>query len=126
MAGLHRLGKAHEVTEAIPVDVMVPAVGQGALALQCRRDDASTKRILDSVHDERTAVCVHAERSFLTAVSGGCSAPAACHAVWDGPEVVATGVWAADERGPGRRLTLKSDPLHVVAMGRELARQLKA
>ncbi len=124
-AGLTRLGKQGEVTEFLDVDAMIPAVGQGALALQCRRDDVVTKGYLDAVHHERSAICVAAERAFLEAVSGGCSAPAACHAVWDGDEVVATGVWAADEKGEPRRLTLRTDSLHVAALGRDLAKQLK-
>ena len=125
-AGLTRLDKADAITEALSEEDMVPAVGQGALAIQCRRDDAATKKILDAIHHEPTAVCVAAERAFLVAVSGGCSAPAACHAVWDGDEIVASGVWAADEHGTAYRKTLRADPLHVVAMGRDLARQLKA
>lgn len=124
-AGLTRLGKQGEVTEFLDVDAMIPAVGQGALALQCRRDDATTKGHLDAVHHERSAICVAAERAFMEAVSGGCSAPAACHAVWDGDEVVATGVWAPDEGAEPRRLTLRSDALHVTALGRDLAKQLK-
>jgi len=124
-AGLTRLGKQDEVTEFLDVEAMIPAVGQGALALQCRRDDAVTKGHLDAVHHERSAICVAAERAFLEAVSGGCSAPAACHAVWDGDEVVATGVWAPDEAGEPRRLVLRSDALHVTALGRDLAKQLK-
>ena len=125
MAGLVRLGRASDVTEALDVDAMVPAVGQGALAIQCRRDDAVTRGVLDRIHDERSAICVAAERAFLKAISGGCSAPAACHAVWDGAEIVATGVWAADERSEARRASLRSDPLHVAAMGVELARRLR-
>jgi hydroxymethylbilane synthase len=124
-AGITRLGKQDEITDALSVEAMIPAVGQGALALQCRRDDAATKAILDKIHHEPSAICVAAERAFLEAVSGGCSAPAACHAVWDGDEIVATGVWAVDETSEPKRLTLRTDPLHAPAMGRDLARQLK-
>ncbi len=124
-AGITRLGKQDEITDFIDVDTMIPAVGQGALAIQCRRDDAATKALLDTIHHPPTAICVTAERAFLEAVSGGCSAPAACHAVWDGDEVVATGVWAATDADEARRLTLRTDALHVVAMGRDLARRLK-
>lgn len=126
MAGLARLGRLHDVSEAIDVDTMVPAVGQGALAVQCRRGDREVEAVLEAIHHEPTAQCVAAERAFLAAVSGGCSAPAACHAVRDGSMVVATGVWAASEHGEPRRLTLSADPLHVHAMGTDLARQLMA
>ncbi len=124
MAGLTRLGRAGDATEAIPVDAMIPAVGQGALAVQCRRGDVDTQRILEAIHHDATARCVEAERAFLTEVSGGCSAPAACHAFWVDGKVVARAVWATDETGEARHGELSADPLHVGAMGRELAQRL--
>jgi hydroxymethylbilane synthase len=126
LAGLTRLGRAGDATEALSVDQMVPAVGQGALAVQCRRDDARVKGLLAAIHHDPTGLCVAAERAFLAEVSGGCSAPAACHARFVDGMVVAEGVWAADERGPLKRAKLVSDPLHVHAMGTELARRLKS
>ena len=71
MAGLTRLGRAGDATEALDVDAMIPAVGQGALAIQSRRDDAATRKVLDAIHHEPTAVCIAAERAFMAAVSGG-------------------------------------------------------
>ena len=124
MAGLARLGRTDVVDEALGSEAMVPAVGQGALAVQARRGDTAVLSVLEAIHHEPTAVCVAAERSFLEAVSGGCSAPAACHVVADGDHIVADGVWAASEDGPGRRLRLRSDPLHAVPLGRDLAQQL--
>ena len=124
MAGLTRLGQAAVADEAVPVDVMIPAVGQGALAIQARSDDAETLSILSAIHDAGTAACVAAERAFLKEIAGGCSVPAAAHAVWAGREVKLTGFYAPDG-GPPRTATLTSDPLHVVVMGRELAKRLK-
>ena len=125
-AGLARLGRSSEVAQALSVDQMIPAVGQGALAVQCRREDPRVQRILDAIHDPMTATCVAAERSFLRTVSGGCSAPAACHAVVEGDLIRADGFWAADESSEGLRRTMRTDPMHVVAMGRALATALKA
>ncbi|MEN0067591.1 MAG: hydroxymethylbilane synthase [Myxococcota bacterium] len=124
MAGLTRLGRADDATEPLAIDTMIPAVGQGALAVQCRREDASTQQILAKIHDERSAICVEAERAFLTEVSGGCSAPAACHARLVDGNVVVSGVWAVDEHGTPKHLQLSGDPLHVETMGRELAQRL--
>lgn len=126
MAGLTRLGRASDATEALGIDLMIPAVGQGALAVQCRVDDAETQSILAKIHHERSAVCIDAERAFLTEVSGGCSAPAACHARFVDGQVVAAGVWAADEHGTPHHLELSADALHVRTMGRELAQRLMA
>ena len=124
LAGLRRLGREGDVAEALDVDAMVPAVGQGALAVQCRRADRDVMAVLEAVHHEPTAQCVAAERAFLAAVSGGCSAPAACHAVHDGPNIRARGIWAVDEHSLPHTLELRADPLHVHAMGTELARRL--
>lgn len=124
MAGLARLRRTEVVDEALSVDTMIPAVGQGALAVQCRRGDRRVEALLETIHHEPTAQCVTAERAFLSAVSGGCSAPAACHAVFDGGLVHARAVWAADEDAAPRTLELRADALHVHAMGTELARRL--
>lgn len=124
-AGMRRLGIGDAATEVLDTDRMIPAVGQGALALQARADDRDTLAALEAVHHAPTAACVRAERAFLHAVSGGCSAPAAAHARWVGDLVEIEGVWAEDERAPLRRRKLRGDPLHVDALGRELARVLK-
>lgn len=126
MAGLHRLGRTDVVSQALDVGTMIPAVGQGALAVQCRRDDREVMGLLEAIHHEPTAQCVAAERAFLAAVSGGCSAPAACHAVVDGSMIRARAIWAASERAPPHTLELSADPLHVHALGTELARRLMA
>lgn len=77
-AGIERLGK--DLVEGLHVqrldfDVMVPAAGQGALALQTRADDVSTRRAVDLLDDPKVRACVEAERSFLAAVGGGCHQP---------------------------------------------------
>jgi len=123
-AGLARLGRLDEADHVFAVEEMVPAVGQGALAVQCRREDPRVQRVLDAVHHPETATCVAAERSFLHTVSGGCSAPAACHAVVDGELIRADAFWAPDEGSAGRREIMRTDPMHVVAMGRALARSI--
>lgn len=125
LAGLTRLGRAADATEVLEVTDMTPAVGQGALAIQCRRDDARVLALLETIHDRDTGVCVTAERAFLAEISGGCSAPAACHARIVGGHVVADGVWGVDASGPAVRAQLRSDPLHVHALGTELARRVR-
>ena len=126
MAGLQRLARLAEVAAPLETDQMVPAVGQGALAIQCRAADTPVLSVLESIHHEPTAVCVGTERSFLEAVSGGCSAPAACHTVLEGDLLLTVGVLAEDEHGVARRLALRSDRLHGIPLGRDLARRLTA
>lgn len=79
-AGLRRLGRGHDITEALEVDRMVPAVAQGVLAVQCRQADAALRERLAALSHGPTVVAVGLERAFLDALGGGCSVPAACHA----------------------------------------------
>ena len=80
-AGLTRLGLEKHVTEWLPLDVMLPAPGQGALAVQCRADDQTTLNLVAILEDDSTRKCVTAERMFLRALGGGCSVPVAAYAV---------------------------------------------
>jgi hydroxymethylbilane synthase len=79
-AGLNRLGLGAHVTEWLPLDVMLPAPGQGALAVQCRADDQTTLGLLASLDDESTRSTVTAERAFLSGLGGGCAVPVAAYA----------------------------------------------
>jgi hydroxymethylbilane synthase len=79
-AGLVRLGLEARVTEILETDVSLPAVGQGALGIECRVDDAETRRILARLHDPEAARCVAAERGVLVALGGDCKTPLAAHA----------------------------------------------
>lgn len=80
-AGLTRLGLDKNVTEWIALDVMLPAPGQGALAIQCRADDQPTLDLLARLDDESTRKSVTAERAFLSGLGGGCAVPVAAYAV---------------------------------------------
>jgi hydroxymethylbilane synthase len=68
------------VTEWLALDVMLPAPGQGALAVQCRADDPTTRSLLAALEDESTRKAVTAERAFLSGLGGGCSVPVAAYA----------------------------------------------
>lgn len=80
-AGLTRLGLDKHVTEWLSLDVMLPAPGQGALAVQCRTDDQTTLNLLSALDDEFTRKAVTAERAFLSGLGGGCAVPVAAYAV---------------------------------------------
>jgi hydroxymethylbilane synthase len=79
-AGLTRLGLDTHVSEWLSLDVMLPAPGQGALAVQCRADDEATLKILAALEDISTRNAVTAERAFLSGLGGGCSVPVAAYA----------------------------------------------
>lgn len=79
-AGLHRLGL--EISEGTPLDVedFIPAIGQGALAIECRKDDIETQKLVATITDKDTQLAVSAERAFMKEVEGGCKFPLAAHA----------------------------------------------
>jgi hydroxymethylbilane synthase len=91
-AGLERLGLGNVITEKLSPDWMLPAVGQGALGLECRADDKGTKSLIGGLEDWPTRQAVDAERSFLRALGGGCLAPIGALAEVEGPTLNLRGV----------------------------------
>ncbi len=78
-AGLIRLGLQRHATEWLALETMLPAPGQGALAVQCRADDRETRDLLSALNDRPTEAAVTAERSFLQGLGGGCAVPVAAY-----------------------------------------------
>lgn len=79
-AGLKRMGWESRISELIPVDLCIPAVGQGALGIECRKDDAELRKLLSLYNDEATEAAVIAERTFLRRLDGGCQVPIGAYA----------------------------------------------
>lgn len=98
-AGLARLGWSSDVvTEFLGTDWCVPAVGQGALSIECREDDKELRELLDRFNCEQTARAVRAERAFLQKMEGGCQVPIAGFAYMnEANEVVLTGLVASPD-----------------------------
>tara|TARA_Y100000588_G_scaffold172939_1_gene186786 strand:- start:14 stop:763 length:750 start_codon:yes stop_codon:yes gene_type:complete len=80
IAGLNRLGFGERASQVFGFEEMLPAPAQGALAVECRRDDKDTQRLLAAVDDPELRKIVSAERSFLAALEAGCSFPAGAYA----------------------------------------------
>ena len=80
VAGLKRLGFGDHITEVLPKSMILPAVGQGALAIEAREDDAETRELVAFLNDEATVACTKAERAFLARVEGGCQVPVGVYA----------------------------------------------
>lgn len=79
-AGLNRMSWQEDIAELISTKTMLPAVGQGALAVQCREDDLEVLTLLSKINHEETARAVRAERAFLQSFNGGCHLPIAAYA----------------------------------------------
>jgi hydroxymethylbilane synthase len=93
-AGLNRLGLQDRISAPLDLQAMLPAPGQGALALETRAADSLTHALLAAVHHAPTAVAGLAERAFLRRMGGGCNSPIAVHARPDGSEMVIEGLVA--------------------------------
>ena len=93
-AGMHRLGFASQIGEYLPVDVSIPAIGQGALGIESRIDDAETNALIDFFNHPETDWAVRAERAFLARLEGGCQVPIACHGTVAGGTLNLTGLVA--------------------------------
>lgn len=79
-AGIHRLGLDEHIRQIIPVSEMIPAVGQGAVAVESRTDDDGVIKLIEGINEVDTHVCIMAERAFLRVLEGGCQVPIGAHA----------------------------------------------
>lgn len=125
-SGMRRLGFIDQADDVLSTERMLPAVGQGALALQCRVDDAATLELLAAVHHADTATAVAAERAFLVRISGGCSVPAACFAEVDGDRIRVRGLYAPEAGEPVRRAERAGSIAEAEALGRAVAEDVLA
>jgi hydroxymethylbilane synthase len=82
-AGLHRLGLDASITQQFTFDELLPAVGQGALGLECRSDDEGVMQALEDLNDKRALLCVAIERALLRTMRAGCLAPLAAQAFFE-------------------------------------------
>jgi hydroxymethylbilane synthase len=88
MAGVNRLGATGRVTQVLKADVMLPAVGQGALGIETRAADARTSEMVEALDDPETRACVTAERALLHELQGGCQVPLGAWAHFAGGELL--------------------------------------
>lgn len=79
-AGIRRLGLEKRISGIIPTDLSLPAIGQGAIGIECRIDDGFINDLLSPLNDYETSVCVKSERAFLKRLEGGCQVPIAAYA----------------------------------------------
>ena len=86
-AGVHRLGLGAGISHLIPFDIMLPAVGQGAVAIEVRGGDAAVLEVVSSLNHQPTQVCITAERAFLRRLEGGCQVPIGAHATIEGDDL---------------------------------------
>ncbi|MDL4777683.1 MULTISPECIES: hydroxymethylbilane synthase [Thermomonosporaceae] len=123
-AGLRRIGRLEAVAEVFDPDQMLPAPGQGALALECRADRADLRALLGTVDDPATRAAVTAERTVLAVLEAGCSAPVGTYAAEVEQKLHLTASVAATDGSRQIRLSASGHPDQAEEFGRDLAHRL--
>ena len=121
-AALERLGRLELAAEYLEPSVMLPQVGQGALAVECRTDDDATRARLAAIDDTRAHATVGAERAYLAQLGGGCDLPCGALATLDGNEIVVEALLAAADGHVVLRATARD--MSPVAAGERAAAEL--
>jgi hydroxymethylbilane synthase len=123
-AGLQRLGREDEIGEYLSLEVCTPEVGQGALAVEIRADDAETAELVAAIDHNATNVAVTAERAFLAEIGGGCEVPVAAYARLEDGSLRISTMAALPDGSRIFRVELDNDPDDPESAGRRAARKL--
>jgi hydroxymethylbilane synthase len=121
-AGIDRLGRSEVISEVLPLDLVLPAPGQGALAVQCRNDEESLALVKPLDHQE-TRAAVTAERAFLTGMGGGCDVPVAAFGIVKSGELILQGRVSSLDGSTQIDQAITGKTIDAFALGLDLARQ---
>ena len=125
-AGLERLGLRDARCHALAVDIMLPAVGQGAIGIECRRGDAPVERHLVALDAPATACCMAAERAMNATLGGSCEVPVAGYARLEGGVIEITGLVAAVDGSDVVRQTSSGPAAAAASLGARLGESMLA
>ncbi len=125
-AGLDRLGRADRIAERLSLDIVLPAPGQGAIAIQIRRDDARLVELTAVIDDRPTRLAVEAERAFLASSGGGCRAPIGAFATIEDGELIMVGGYVRPDGSAVARDRVSGPAVNGRQLGAELAARLGA
>jgi hydroxymethylbilane synthase len=123
-AGLKRLGYGAAITATLSTAESLPAIGQGALAIECREADAPVRVRLGKLHHPDTAFAVTAERGFLARLAGDCKTPLAAHGTLDEDRLTLEGLVGAPDGSELLRATLMGRVEAAAELGKKLAEEL--
>jgi hydroxymethylbilane synthase len=126
MAGLNRLGRGDAASAPIAADELLPAVAQGAIAVEIRGDDAVTRALLEPLDHAETARAVTAERAFLRALDGSCRTPIAAYARMDGGEMIFDGLLAYPDGDRVWRASRRGAPSDAWRLGDDAGQEVRA
>lgn len=126
LCGLERLDLTGHATEVLPREVMLPAVGQGALAVECRTTDEMVRQLVEPLHDPISAACVVAERAMLAALDGSCRTPIAGFAEIGGDRLTIEALLLNEDGSKEIRGRLEGGIDDAARLGSELGRELRS
>jgi hydroxymethylbilane synthase len=123
-AGVKRLGWQGRITEILPPDISLPAIGQGAIGIECRVGDERVNDLIAELNHQETYNCVKAERAFLKKLEGGCQVPIAAHAKLTDGRIVMHGLVGSISGDKIIKSSIEGDPLHAETLGLTLAEEV--
>ncbi|HBP12259.1 MAG TPA: hydroxymethylbilane synthase [Nitrospina sp.] len=123
-AGLIRLGWGDKITEIISPEILLPAMGQGAVGIEARKHDVDNQILLADMDDENTHLALDAERAVVTQLEGGCNVPIGAFATIEGNEMTLRGLVASLDGKTLYKKELKGDKVNAVALGNEMGNAL--
>lgn len=125
VAGLKRMDFGDRISQILPPDVSLHAVGQGALGIECRSGDTEILNLLKTLEHTPTAQCCYAERAFLRELEGGCQVPIGVNTILEGDRLTLTGLVASLDGQCVIKDTIVGQADEAEALGTELAKQLR-
>jgi hydroxymethylbilane synthase len=125
-AGVKRLGHEDKITERMATDISLPAIGQGAVGIECRVDDEFINNLLAKLDHYETSVCVRAERAFLKKLEGGCQVPIAAYAQLIDGKIAMSGLVGSVDGKTLIKDTLEGSTEDPETLGTSLAEKLLA
>jgi len=126
LAGLKRLQRTEDAASVIDVTDILPAVGQGAIAIECRIDNTGVRALLATINDRDSAICLAAERAMLAALDGSCRTPIGGLARLDGDTLALDGLVAMADGSALHRLLRAGPASDGQALGAQLGAELRA
>jgi hydroxymethylbilane synthase len=124
LAGVRRLGLEDRVTEVIPFEILMPAVGQGALGIEVREDDKDVIEIVRYLDDEPSRITIEAERTFLKGMGGGCQVPIGANGELIGERLRLEGIVSSPDGKRVLRSSVIGDKKDCKVIGERLALEL--
>lgn len=121
-SGVIRADLEEKITEFLPVDLMIPAPAQGALALEIRENDEELEKMIDAIKDEISQIQTDAERSYLAGIDGSCHIPMGAYCEVDGEKLTLTGIFGDEDGEKITVVSLEGDRDNPKELGSNLAK----